>query len=267
MFSIQRRALRRWARVQKSLIFDTRLGASAFSFDPIDIINFSNVDDAEDAKNCDFSGSKGGWRLSDDEVIGGFSRATLQLMKYDGFENDNKKNEDADSDKIENQLDRSFLRWEGKIDTRVAKGSQASRSGFCAIRSPDFIFNGINLKDRYNALELTCRVDSRNYTINLKPLSFIPDDLYQGQINHDSSFSSENNSSSLMFDHEDEWQTLVLPFDDFALTAFGRLRAMQRPMREDGVQLINIGLMIADGHDGDFRFDLAKIRAINLGLH
>ena len=154
-----------------------------------------------------------------------------------------------------------------KIDTRVAKGSQASRSGFCAIRSPDFIFNGINLKDRYNALELTCRVDKRNYTINLKPLSFIPDDLYQGQINHDSSFSSENNSSSLMFDHADEWKTLVLPFDDFALTAFGRLRAMQRPMREDGVQLINIGFMIADGHDGDFRFDLAKIRAINLGLH
>ena len=50
---------------------------------PLVLFDFKNKDDAMDALSATdkkFEMLKGGWRLSDDEVIGGFSRGGLDLM-------------------------------------------------------------------------------------------------------------------------------------------------------------------------------------------
>ena len=55
---------------------------------------------------------------------------------------------------------------------------------------------------------------------------------------------------------------VVLLFQHFVVTAGGRLRSRQREL--DGtIRLQSIGLTLMDGADGDFQFDLARIRAVN----
>jgi hypothetical protein len=72
-----------------------------------------------------------------------------------------------------------FVRWKGTIDTRVDETSDVQRSGFCAIRSPEFPFGGADLGGRYNGMEFMVCSDGRPYSVNLKVESFIPEDLFQ----------------------------------------------------------------------------------------
>jgi hypothetical protein len=140
----------------------------------------------------------------------------------------------------------------------VGLQSDVQRSGFTALRSPEFPFDGASLKGLYNALEITCRPDSRVYTVNLRVSSFIPDDVFQGKIQvRPLDPEDEEESSSGYFD------TLVLPFTDFRLTALGRERELDREL-DDNINIQSIGFTLMDGQNGDFCFDLARIRAVNL---
>ena len=190
---------------------------------PLVLFDFKNKDDAMDALSATdkkFEMLKGGWRLSDDEVIGGFSRGGLDLMgNYQDDEsdhandddntkntnnindcNDNDRNNDNDNNDSENnennydnkndinydneEVEQPYIRWSGNIDTKIGPQSRAKRSGFCAIRCPEIPF-GIPLGSMYNALELNCRTDGRIYTVNLKADTYFPDDLYQALITVD----------------------------------------------------------------------------------
>jgi hypothetical protein len=148
-----------------------------------------------------------------------------------------------------------FLRFEGITDTTIPKGKNIMRSGFCALRSPDFILGGANIGEYYNALEIKCRLDSRIYTVNLKVRTFFPDDLYQAFITQPPKEEQNNNDDK-------EWNTLILPFNEFALTAFGRTREVQRKL-DGGVTIEHFGITLADGKDGEFRLDLASVNCIN----
>ena len=192
---------------------------------------------------------KGGWRLSDDEVIQGYSRGTIDLINYH-----NTSNIDGNDDDEKNKIKQPFIRWTGNIDTRIGTKSRAKRSGFCAIRCPEVPF-GIPLS-KYNALEINCRTDGRIYTVNLKVSSYFPDDLYQALITVDMSHNNNNSNS------EGDFLTLVLPFEDFVLTSSGLVRDTQRYL-DGGVHLEHLGFTIMDGQDGPFQFDLARIRAVN----
>mmetsp|Transcript_6820 Transcript_6820/g.9928 ORF Transcript_6820/g.9928 Transcript_6820/m.9928 type:complete len:275 (+) Transcript_6820:112-936(+) len=219
---------------------------------PLALFDFSRHDDAIDAMNTDISGRKGGWRFSDDETIGGFSASKLTFHpanRSDLHMEQTCQHPIVNSDLI------PFLRFEGITDTTIPKGKNIMRSGFCALRSPDFILGGANIGEYYNALEIKCRLDSRIYTVNLKVRTFFPDDLYQAFITKPPKEQQNN-------DDDKEWNTLILPFNEFALTAFGRIREVQRKL-DGGVTIEHFGITLADGKDGEFRLDLASVNCIN----
>lgn len=205
---------------------------------PLSIYDFTRADDVADVRSVGFGSTKGGWRLSDDEVIGGFSRGNIQLI--------DRENQTED-EQLQKQRRQPFIRWTGNIDTRIGPKSRAKRSGFCALRCPEFPF-GVPLSN-YNALELKCKSDGRVYTVNLKVSSYFPDDLYQALITVEKQKGND-------------FLTVVLPFSDFTLTSSGVIRETQRYL-DGGIHLENLGLTIMDDNDGPFQFDLARIRAVN----
>lgn len=228
---------------------------------PLTIFDFKRLDDAADARAVDFGPTTGGWRVSDDEVIKGYSRGTLDLVDGTNDDSDDGGGDGGsdgthvgsdDGDTIQEQ--QPFMRWTGNIDTTIGPESRAKRSGFCAIRCPEFPF-GVPISSRYNALEINCRTDGRVYTVNLKVSSYFPDDLYQALITVDGSDSDRDSDNS-------EFLTLVLPFTDFVLTSNGLVRQTQRKL--DGrIKMEHLGFTLMDGKDGPFKFDLARIRAVN----
>ncbi len=275
---------------------------------PLSVFDFRRIDDAADARAVDFGSKLQGWRISDDEVLGGYSRATFTLIGTDHDPNRNRNRNfnpiddeygDGTHEEMEereggasfaqthSQTTTPFIRWEGNIDTRLPPNSRAKRSGFCAIRCPEFPFGGIPVGNKYNALEIQCRSDGRSYTLNLKVQSFFPDDLYQSTItvdqqevedlkalkrlrlqgnqDQDQDQDQVDNNNREGGNHEDALDgfiSVVLPFQDFILTSHGRPKATQRTL-DGGVQLQHLGLTLMDGKDGPFQFDLAKIRLVN----
>lgn len=290
--------LRRYLKFQQALSKKRWFELDRERNGPITLFDFSDTDDAIDAALIDEGSKKGGWRISDDSTIGGHSRGKFQLIRtpedYErmtlGLEPASlldliekgqelpKLNED-DDDFV------PFVRWNGKIDTRIDKNSDIQRSGFCAIRSPEFPFGGVDLDGRYNGLEITCRSDGRPYSLNLKVDTFIPDDVFQVCNNHRNDVCSKpvsliclcfvlssqcfiNIPPTIESDAEvcprtgGKFDSVVLLFQHFIVTAGGRMRATQREL-DNSVKIQSIGFTLMDGVDGDFQFDLAKIRAVN----
>ena len=246
---------RRWLRLKTELFKKATDGEHIFK-GPVTLFDFGLFDDAYDASIVEESSKKGGWRISDDEVIGGFSRGKMNLIRAEEDLTRVANGETiAPLPESPRQEDRKpdaedftpFIRWHGTLDTRIGQDSKAQRSGFCAVRSPEFPYGACNLATRYNALEFLVRTDGRPYTVNLKVTSFFPDDLYQNFIR-----IPPNN----------DFVRVILPFRDFLHTSVGRVREVQRIL-DGSIQVENIGLTLMDGKDGDFQFDLARIRAIN----
>ena len=269
-------SMRRFIKIKRSLLEQRwldrpKVTSPGYNLQPLTLFDFSRHDDAVDAMNSDISGRKGGWRCSDDETIGGYSGATLKFIRsrkdlvlHTSQSLGLYANSSADTPTLQTEelmiADEPdfipFLRFEGIIDTTLPDGVKAKRSGFCAIRSPEFVLGGADLGDFYNALEIKCRPDARNYTVNLGVHTFFPDDLYQGFITQPQpQIPVQNNDDG-------EWNTLILPFKEFILTALGRKREVQRKL-DGGISIKHIGITLADGVDGDFEFDLARIRAVN----
>ncbi|GMH54308.1 hypothetical protein TrRE_jg4586 [Triparma retinervis] len=111
--------------------------------------------------------------------------------------------------------------------------------------------------DDYETLMLTLRKrDNRNYIVNLHPDSYINGEIYQGYI-----MDHREEKDILALGDDVEEMTVKLPFSNFMLTKEGRVSTHQRTM--DGiVRLQNIGLLLADGREGDFDLEVIKIEAI-----
>lgn len=245
---------------------------------PLTLFDFRDPNDVADARMISINKSNDdSWRMSDDEVIGGYSRATFRVIQtmddLTQLENGNSNNETEPSKQSQpklqndqegtttmenkpNEKDESdfipFVRWMGRIDTRIGVNSNAIRSGFCSIKSPLFPFGVANLAGKYNALEFKLRSDGRQYNINLYGTSVIPSTYHQAVLEEEVPSSPTS----------DNFSTVVLPFRQFRNVFQGRVQ--ENPIElDDGINLENIGITLMDGRDGEFKLDLASIRAVN----
>jgi hypothetical protein len=252
--------MRRYIRLQKDL-FNKSMDTEHLLKGPIRLFDFADHNDAVDAASV--SEKEGSWRISDDEVIGGFSRSTLTMIrtkrdlelvqKGEAPEPIVKKAEDPMLDEVEDGFI-PFFRWKGTLDTRIGESSNVERSGFCAIQSPVYPFSGAKLSQKYNALEFKCRSDGRQYLINLRVSTMFPGDLYQAVLAIPSTVSESNDDSG--------FAKVVFPFKKFQHTSQGRVRVMQREL-DGGANVEAVGFTMMDGTDGAFEFDLASVRAVN----
>lgn len=253
-------AVRRWMRVQKQL-FEKATDSDHLLKGPITLFDFADPNDAADAMKASTGPTKGGWRVSDDEVIGGFSRGNMTLIASSEDFQRYKRGEEL-SYSLPSEGDDAFtpfIRWNGTLDTNIGETSKVQRSGFCAIRAPQFPFSGVNLGASYNALEFTVRSDGRMYTACLTISSYFPDDMYQGIIDIEAT-----HKPGVFINKETggKFSKVILPLRSFALTSAGREREIQRRL-DGGVRLETVGITLMDGVDGEFEFDLARIRAVN----
>jgi Complex I intermediate-associated protein 30 (CIA30) len=269
------------------------------------------------------------WRISDDRVIGGYTKSYMKLINTNQHEldeislskgqdflsgisqpplqkqpNDNNINQtptsessnsssvaavhgtseatttmdrnhphykDMDPMKEEKEQSSSllsipYLRWYGTIDTDIGLHSNVKRSGFAAIRSPEFSYpqailfgyEGANLSNMYNAIEIICRsYDHHIYTVNLKIATSLPNDIYQATIypnmntTKTTEFQSDDPSSSIYDSLENDQQEnnatnndknnrssslfhqIVIPFNQFTIASMGRQQQQQQQQQQD----------------------------------
>jgi hypothetical protein len=262
--------VRRYLRFRKAILNRIVNNDDKFPAPPVSIFDFVHPDDAVDAAKV-HAKDRDAWRLSDDRVIGGYSEsnATFIASKNDFLKNLDREDVTSNgrspsrsgaegmNDGGEGSSFVPFLRWRGNLDTTVGLRSTAQRSGFAAIRSPQFPLDGANLQGLFNALEVVCRSDGRVYTVNLKVSTSIPHDLYQGHIQ---SYGATLDDQGYL---AGPFESFVLPFGDFHLTSMGRHREVFREL-DDKVCIESVGIALMDGKNGGFQFDLARIRAVNL---
>ena len=283
-------ALRHWYKLKKDYFRRRVEAVNSFYLPPLTLFDFNRSDDAEDAVEVSYDIHARRWTISDDSVIGGYSRGSAYLIRNEREYQRHMGIDDIDGSIFLHTKDASlsppsppsatgaaddhsggvektpdqpfipFLRWNGTVDTSIGEKSRATRSGFCAIRSPEFPgWNGLNIGSRYNAIEITCRSDGRAFTFNVKTSSYFPDELYQGVIAVGPTHATR---SDICQRTGGDFVTLVLPLEDFVLTRHGRELETQREM-DGGIILEHLGITLMDGKDGDFEFDLARIRVIN----
>ena len=192
---------------------------------PVPLFDFRRRDDAADVRDSLKPGRTrglfGGWRVSDDSVIGGYSTSHFQFIEDENRAADIGDVDAKDLDNINGSL--PFLRWSGTTSTQINRQSQLARnitrSGFAAILSPEYPY-AAPLGNKYKALEICCRTDERTYAVNLHIETMFPEDMYQGFLiggeqkqNEEEQFSQEidTNTTKNSWNGENADQTLDLP--------------------------------------------------------
>merc|ERR1740124_958224 len=238
---------RRWFRLHEAKLKKKALTKNVLK-GPISLFNFTEDADAADAATFE-------WKVSDDSTIGGFSNSTIQFIT--DHNNNEKQQTENNNDEKEKELwynpQRSFLRWEGKVDTRLGENTRADRSGFAALKSPSFngaaTFQGLP----YNAIEVTCRttsVEERDYVFNIEVTSLNPEiELYQNIL---SVPASGNTNFIRVISLLDEFEFFKGDYQNDLIENL-----------EHGIEIDSLGLTLMDGVDGDFSLDIAQFRLIN----
>jgi hypothetical protein len=120
--------------------------------------------------------------------------------------------------------------------------------------------------DNHKSLWIKMRKwDNRNYTINLYPDSYIGGEIYQGYIIDGRNMSKEGSAEKTTLTPSPAtktptWFEVELPFEKCMLTKEGRVSEIQRHL--DGiVRLKNVGVLLADATEGEFRLDIMAMEA------
>mmetsp|Transcript_24550 Transcript_24550/g.48786 ORF Transcript_24550/g.48786 Transcript_24550/m.48786 type:complete len:238 (+) Transcript_24550:148-861(+) len=189
------------------------------------------------------------WTVTTDRKIGGKSKAACEAGEEGG------------------------IVFKGNTSLDLRQESRASKSGFCSLISPplsESMFEASLALDNYKALWIKMRKwDNRNYTVNLYPDSYIGGEIYQGYIiDGRNSVSKEGAAEKTTLNpiqateatKTPQWMEVELPFENFMLTKEGRVSEIQRKL--DGiVRLKNVGVLLADADEGEFRLDIMAIEA------
>uniref|UniRef100_A0A7S1B494 Uncharacterized protein n=1 Tax=Corethron hystrix TaxID=216773 RepID=A0A7S1B494_9STRA len=264
-------AARRTLRTRWEIFKGSGLSASR-SIPPLSLYDFSGAEVGD--RSAD------GWiATSDSETIGGSS-----------FVNDLRTHRSDSA----GEGGQSYLNFSGYTDAVVSESQSAikhemghvSRTGYCALRSPLFGLQGVDL-DNYDTLMVSCRSRrkeisdrrleicgndngdgnsgsneasdgdgngdegaDRAFMVGLNLYSYIPGDVYMGYMSIPVS--------------TDRFYELMLPFNSFVLTSEGRLREKHRVA--DVIHgLRSVTFIIADGRSGEFHLDIGGVYALSLG--
>ncbi len=121
--------------------------------------------------------------------------------------------------------------------------SLENNGGFASVRSSPV---RQSLSDR-EAFVLRVRGDGRRYKFTVRTETGFNTPIYQ------CAFTTKR----------DEWEEYRLPFKDFVPTFRGRVLTDVPPL--DPAKVSSVGFLIAEKQDGQFRLDIASIRAASAG--
>ena len=117
------------------------------------------------------------------------------------------------------------------------------RGGFASFRTlPDERVRDLSA---FEAFELRVKTDGRPYTLNFKCAEHSPEQLWQAQV---------------LTPRPYEWTSVAVPFADLRLTRRGRVELAQVELNRETVN--GFGVLLADGRNGPFRFELQYLRAL-----
>lgn len=134
---------------------------------------------------------------------------------------------------------RSCALFTGKISLKTS--GEMVRSGFATFRSLDR--QPIKELHNYEALQLSVKTDGRPYLFNVR-CNNMTEHLFQARV----------------LVPKDRWCTIAIPFEKLALTHRGAIVTQHASIDQSTID--GFGLLIADGQDGPFRFELETIKAL-----
>ena len=117
------------------------------------------------------------------------------------------------------------------------------RGGFASFRTlPDERVRDLSA---FEAFELRVKTDGRPYVLNFKCADHSPEQLWQCHVITPTPFA---------------WASVAVPFADLRLTRRGRVELAQVELNRETVN--GFGVLLADGRNGPFRFELQYLRAL-----
>jgi hypothetical protein len=220
-----------WARLRGKrldevmLVDFTRVGRRERA--PLDARELAHRLSAEELQELEKEVRTATWDVMQDKDFGGLSECSFALSGEEGGK----------------AVFRGSLSTEAG-DTGNKHGFH--RSGYCAVRSTLPLLHQ-DVSD-FDALEILFKAKhSRQFTVNVHPVSFIPDDLYQGFLVVEPG-------------NLDKWLTAVLPFDRLLLTGRGHVKSDQRVFDHGAIKAL--GLLLSGEQQGDFELQLKYVKAV-----
>lgn len=182
------------------------------------------VDFSREADRAALSDAKQWACWSDGVDMGGGSACTLEASEEDGGK----------------------AVFSGHISQTVTPGGMRDdvvASGFAAVRYKLPV--ALTDVSEFDSFVLDVRAKGRSFAFNIKPESFIPDDMYQGYLQ----FGEQRS----------KWAKATLPFSDLILIGRGRLKETQRTFDYPVIDSIGFATY---GFDGPFSLEVKSIKVI-----
>ncbi|KAJ3125283.1 hypothetical protein HK098_000408 [Nowakowskiella sp. JEL0407] len=137
----------------------------------------------------------------------------------------------------------------GKISTDIPPNSKLTRSGYAGIRSKELpltLFHRPRFDtEPFRYLAIRARGDNRQWFVNIQTDSLYPTYLWQHR---------------MYFSTPGEWETILIPFRDFVLTAKGYIQTRNMPMYREKVKTVGFSVI---RQPGNFSLELDWIKAVN----
>ena len=183
-------------------------------------------------------------RVMSDADIGGFSTASLDWVPSEI------ETTEVSSSAQSIPTSKGYVRFHGKISTKLPDRPDVNRTGYAAFRTndrgPTVFGRSLWNIDPYRYLAMRVKSDGRSYLVNVQTESVVPTDLHQHR---------------LFAKRPGEWETVLIRWNDFVRTNHGFVTEPQTEILRSKVRTIGIGL--TDRVPGPFELCIESMWATN----
>ncbi|CAN6606003.1 hypothetical protein TRVA0_003S00870 [Trichomonascus vanleenenianus] len=202
-----------------------------------------------------------------DQELGGFSTASLDIVKNDTPRPDSEKPQTSQEEQKKaqnpqedqkNEIEEppQFGRFSGNLNLDLPPSRpDVVQSGYAMWRTKDMVPTWKNpLQSEYwnwercSAMLLRVRGDRRKYFVNVQAETPLVTDIYQHR---------------LFLKSPGQWETVVVPLSDFILTNWGVIQ-QQQELDLEHVRTVGVGLI--DKQYGPFQLDIDWIKVVSSDL-